>query len=215
MDKKVLMEFQNPSSISTELLESVDPISGIKTKDLYMKGIFIQGDVRNYNQRIYPVSEIRKAVNSLSKLIEQNIPVFGHLDHPADLTISLDRVSHVITSMWMEGSNGMGKLKVLPTPMGNIIKAILESNIKLGVSSRGSGNVNESTGHVSDFEIITVDAVASPSAPNAYPVAIYEGLMNMKHGYKGMDIAKEAYTDVKTQKYLKEFVTGLIKDLKL
>lgn len=214
MSKIALFEYQSPNFVSTEISESIDS-SGSKQKDLYMKGIFIQGDVRNHNQRIYPVGEIRKAVQSLNTLIEGNIPVYGQLDHPDDLKISLDRVSHVITTMWMEGANGHGKLKIIPTPMGNIIKTILECNCKLGVSSRGSGNVNESTGHVSDFEIITVDAVAQPSAPDAYPRPIYEGLLNMKHGYKGIDLARDANTDPKTQKYLKEFVTGLIKDLKL
>src|ERR1039458_4003499 len=156
MNKQSLCEYQNPSTMSIEIAESVDA-TGKKQKDLYMKGIFIQGDVRNHNNRTYPVHEIRSAVDSLNKLIEENIPVFGQLDHPDDLKISLDRVSHVITSMWMEGSNGLGKLKVLPTPMGHIIRSILESNVKLGVSSRGSGNVNESTGQVSEFEIITID----------------------------------------------------------
>jgi hypothetical protein len=85
----------------------------------------------------------------------------------------------------------------------------------LGVSSRGSGNVNESTGHVSEFEIVTVDIVAQPSAPHAYPHAIYEGLINMKNGHKVLDIARDAKDDKKVQKYLKEAVTSLIRDLKL
>ena len=92
---------------------------------------------------------------------------------------------------------------------------MLESGVKLGVSSRGSGNVNEGDGKVSDFEIVTVDVVAQPSAPNAYPTAIYEGLMNMRGGSKVFEMAKEASADQKVQKYLKEAVTGLIKDLKI
>jgi hypothetical protein len=85
----------------------------------------------------------------------------------------------------------------------------------LGVSSRGSGNVNEGSGHVSDFEIVTVDIVAQPSAPHAYPTAIYEGLMNMRHGHRALDMARDVQGDQKVQKYLKEQVTRLIKDLKL
>jgi hypothetical protein len=92
---------------------------------------------------------------------------------------------------------------------------MLESGVKLGVSSRGSGNVNEGSGQVSDFEIITVDVVAQPSAPHAYPKAIYEGLMNMKHGHKVLEIAGEAGENQRVQKYLKEQVTRLIKDLKI
>jgi hypothetical protein len=214
MTKIPLFEYQKPELMETEITESVT-VGGQKQKDLYMKGIFVQGDIRNQNQRIYPVNEICGAVDSLNNLIKENISIFGECDHPTGLNINLDRISHVITSMWMEGSDGCGKLKIIPTPMGNIIKTILENKCKLGVSSRGSGNVNESNGYVSDFEIVTVDIVATPSAPNAYPTPVYEGLLNMNHGYKGLDIARESNTDYKTQKYLKDFVTGLIKDLKL
>ncbi len=115
----------------------------------------------------------------------------------------------------MDGANGFGKLKILPTPMGQLVRTMLESGVKLGVSSRGSGNVNDMDGRVSDFEIITVDVVAQPSAPNAYPKAIYEGMMNMRHGHRLMDIAKEVRGDKKVERYLKEEVMRLIKDLKI
>lgn len=184
-------------------------------KDLHMKGIFIQGGVKNANQRIYPVNEISRAVSSISEQIKGGYSVLGEVDHPDDLKINLDRVSHMITDMWMDGPNGFGKLKILPTPMGQLVKTMLESGVKLGVSSRGSGNVNEGNGHVSDFEIITVDIVAQPSAPNAYPTAIYEGLLNMRGGHKVLDMAGEASADHRVQKYLKEEVIRLIKDLKI
>jgi hypothetical protein len=184
-------------------------------KTLYMKGIFIQGGVKNANERVYPVSEIETAVETLNKQITEGYSVLGEVDHPDDLKINLDRVSHMITSMWMDGPNGFGKLKILPTPMGQLVKTMLESGVKLGVSSRGSGNVNDLDGRVSDFEIITVDVVAQPSAPNAYPKAIYESLMNMKHGHKMLEIAKEAQGDKKVQKFLGEEVKRLIKELKI
>ena len=186
-----------------------------KGKNLYMKGVFVQGGVKNANQRVYPVQEIAQAVESVHKQIRDGYSVLGELDHPDDLKINLDRVSHMITEMWMDGPNGFGKLKVLPTPMGNLVKTMLESGVKLGVSSRGSGNVNESSGHVSDFEIVTVDIVAQPSAPNAYPKAVYEGLMNMRHGHRVLDMAKDAGANQKVQKYLQEEVKRLIKDLKI
>ena len=186
-----------------------------KGKNLYMKGIFIQGGVKNHNERVYPVNEIEKAVSNLNEQIKGGYSVLGEVDHPDDLKINLDRVSHMIIDMWMDGPNGFGKLKVLPTPMGVLVTTMLESGVKLGVSSRGSGNVNEGDGKVSDFEIVTVDVVAQPSAPNAYPTAIYEGLMNMKGGSKVFELAKEASADQKVQKYLREAVTGLIKDLKI
>jgi len=186
-------------------------------KNLYMKGIFIQGGVKNANERVYPVPEIESAVGTLNEQITNGYSVLGEVDHPDDLKINLDRVSHMITSMWMDGANGFGKLKILPTPMGELVKTMLQSGVKLGVSSRGSGNVNDYDGKVSDFEIVTVDIVAQPSAPNAYPKAIYEGLMNMKNGHKVLDNLKGTNLDkdAKVQKYLKEEVIRLIKELKL
>lgn len=184
-------------------------------KDLYMKGIFIEGGVENANKRIYPVVEISKAVSTINDQIKEGYSVLGEVDHPDDLKINLDRVSHMIQQMWMDGPCGHGKLKILPTPMGQLIAAMLQSGVKLGVSSRGSGNVNDATGHVSDFEIITVDIVAQPSAPNAYPTAIYEGLMNMRHGHRVLENARDIQDDQKVQKYLKNELTRLIRDLKL
>ena len=186
-----------------------------KGKNLYMKGIFVQGGVKNANQRVYPVDEISKAVESVVKQIKGGYSVLGELDHPDDLKINLDRVCHVITDMWMDGPNGYGKLKVLNTPMGQLVTTMLESGVKLGVSSRGSGNVNESTGHVSDFDIVTVDIVAQPSAPNAYPKPVYEGLLNMRHGHRVLEMSKDANANKRVQKYLAEEVKRLIQDLKI
>ena len=186
-------------------------------KSLYMKGIFIQGGVKNANERVYPVPEIDKAVETLNEQISGGNSVLGEVDHPDDLKINLDRVSHMIENMWMDGPNGFGKLKILPTPMGQLISSMLEVGVKLGVSSRGSGNVDDMTGKVSDFEIVTVDIVAQPSAPNAYPKAIYEGLMNMRHGHKVLENLKgnNLDKDARVQQYLREEVTRLIKDLKI
>jgi hypothetical protein len=184
-------------------------------KDLYMKGICIQGGIKNANQRVYPVQEIAKATKTLNDQISSGYSVLGEVDHPADLKINLDRVSHMITEMWMDGPNGYGKMKILPTPMGSLVKTMLESGVKLGVSSRGSGNMNEyGSGEVSDFEIITVDVVAQPSAPGAYPTPIYEHLMNTKGGNMAKGLAAEVRNDPKAQKFLKEALTNIIKDLK-
>jgi len=184
-------------------------------KDLYMKGICIQGNVKNANQRVYPTFEINKAVQKISDQIAGGQSVLGEVDHPEDLKINLDRVSHMVTSMWMDGHNGYGKLKILPTPMGKLVETMLQSGVKLGVSSRGSGNVDEGSGNVSDFDMITVDVVAQPSAPNAYPTPIYESLLNMKHGHKVLEVAKAIKEDARAQKHLKEGVIQLIRDLKL
>jgi len=183
-------------------------------KSLYLKGIAIQGGIRNANQRVYPVDEITNAVKTLNDQIQNGYSVLGEVDHPDDLKVNLDRVSHMITDMWMDGPNGYGKMKILPTPMGNLIRTMLESGVKLGVSSRGSGNVDERSGEVSDFEIITVDIVAQPSAPGAYPTPVYEHLMNMRGGNRALRVAKETKDDPKAQKYLKEGLLQIIKGLK-
>ena len=183
-------------------------------KDLYMKGIMIQGGVRNANQRVYPVNEIGRAVKTLNDQISNGYSVLGEVDHPEGLNINIDRVSHMITECWMDGDNGYGKLKILPTPMGNLVKTMLEAGVKLGVSSRGSGNVAEDGSNtVSDFEIITVDVVAQPSAPGAYPTPIYEQLMNARGGMKAYEFAQATQHDTKAQKYLKESLISIISKL--
>tara|TARA_B100001057_G_scaffold500579_1_gene616432 strand:- start:1615 stop:2241 length:627 start_codon:yes stop_codon:yes gene_type:complete len=192
------------------VVESTENSNG--GKDLFLKGICIQGGVRNANERVYPVNEIGRAVKTLNDQIETGYSVLGEVDHPEGLNINLDRVSHMMTNMWMEDQNGYGKMKILPTPMGQLVKTMLESGVKLGVSSRGSGEVNES-GDVSGFEIITVDVVAQPSAPGAYPTPIYEHLMNARGGYKAYELAQATKHDDKAQKYLKESLINLINKL--
>ena len=182
-------------------------------KSLHMNGICIQGDIRNQNQRVYSSQEIGRAVKTLNQQIEGGYSVCGELDHPADLKINLDRVSHMITKMWMDGPNGYGKLKILPTPMGKLIESMLTAGVKLGVSSRGSGEV-DGGGNVQGFEIITVDIVAQPSAPGAYPTPVYEHLMNNTGGYQAFRMAQEVQGDPKAQRYIAESLVKIIKGLK-
>lgn len=182
------------------------------SKTLCMQGIFIQGNIRNQNQRVYPENEISTAVNAIRDKINNGYSVLGELDHPEELSINLDRVSHTITDMWMEGSDGYGKLEIVPTPMGNIVKTLLESGVKLGVSSRGSGNVNPDGG-VSDYEIVTVDIVSQPSAPSAYPRTIYESLFNMTGGSSIIETAREAHIDRRADKQLAKDLVKLIDEL--
>jgi hypothetical protein len=182
-------------------------------KSLYLNGICIQGDIRNANQRVYSSQEIGRAVKTLNEQISGGYSVLGEVDHPQDLRINLDRVSHMITKMWMDGPNGYGKLKLIPTPMGQLVQTMLESGVKLGVSSRGSGEV-DNDGNVQGFEIITVDVVAQPSAPGAYPTPVYEHLMNNTGGYQAFKIAQEVKGDPKAQKYIAESLMKIIKGLK-
>ena len=210
---KTLREQLTFNQANIQVLEESGPDG--QGKSLYLKGICIEGNKRNANDRVYPLHEISKAVNTINEQIKSGNSVLGEVDHPDDLKINLDRVCHSVEGMWMEGDTGCGKLKILPTPMGELIKTLLTSGIKLGVSSRGSGNVDDRTGHVSDFEIVTIDVVAQPSAPNAYPKAIYESLMNMRYGHRLLEVAKEAGQDNKVQKYLKNEVVKLIRELKI
>jgi hypothetical protein len=195
------------ANIVTETIEN-----GKGGKDLCMIGIFIQGNVRNQNQRFYPVTEISRAVKTLKEKLANGYSILGEADHPEDLNINLDRVSHIIMDMDMNGNDGIGKLKILPTPMGSICKTLLESSVKLGVSSRGSGDVDHN-GNVSGFEIITVDIVANPSAPDAYPKPIYENLMNHRRGNVIWDVASSIRYDTKAQRYLQEEIVKFITDL--
>ena len=190
-------------------LEHTDEKNG---KSLHLSGICIQGDIRNANQRIYSGKEIERAVKTINEQLNGGYSVLGEVDHPADLRVNLDRVSHMITKMWVEGSNGYGKLKILPTPMGKIIEAMVESGVKLGVSSRGSGDVDDN-GYVQGFEIITIDIVQSPSGPGCHPTPIYEHLMNTTGGYNAFRIAQEVKGDTKAQKYITESLVKIIKGL--
>jgi hypothetical protein len=202
-----LYEFIAADQGGLKLTESEDG------KFLFMIGLFIQGDVKNQNGRIYPRNEIQRAVESIKSRLSKGETVLGELDHPEELQINLDRVSHIITDMYCEGANGMGKLKIIDTPMGNIARSLLKAGAKLGVSSRGSGNVNDN-GHVSGFDIVTVDIVAQPSAPDAYPKTIYESLFNMRGGESIHRLATDMVYDKSAEKYLMKAITGFIQELK-
>lgn len=197
----------NEASIVTEAVDD-----GKGGKSLFMEGIFVQGDKRNQNQRVYPASEISKAVKAIQGRIDSGYSVLGEADHPDDLQVNLDRVSHTIERMWMQGQDGYGRLKLLPTPMGNICKTLLENGVKLGVSSRGSGNVTDN-GSVSEFEIQTVDIVANPSAPDAYPDPLYEAIMNSHRGNILMDVASAVNNDKVAEKYLQSEILNFINKL--
>ena len=206
-----LYEYMSFDKGHMKIEESV--VDGTGKKECFMKGIFIQGDVRNQNQRVYPLREITRAVDSLNEKISGGFTVLGELDHPEELTINLDRVSHIIESMWINGADGYGSLKIIDTPLGQIVKTLLQSGAKLGVSSRGSGSVDDD-GAVSEFDIITVDIVAQPSAPDAYPRTIYESLYNMKGGAQIFETAKSTLFDPSAQKYLDKEIIKYIREMK-
>lgn len=212
-NQSLLIETLNYDSAKAEVIMEAG-VTPDAPKKIFMKGIFVEGDLRNHNGRVYPITEIRKAVENINKAIKEDAGVLGECDHPQELQIHLDRVSHKITEMWMDGARGCGKLEILPTPCGNIVKTLLECGVKLGVSSRGSGNVDDS-GYVSDFDMLTVDIVAKPSAPNAYPTPMYEAIMNRRHGYKIQELAESMKHDVVAQRHLKKILLNWVDELKL
>lgn len=196
---------KSPILLVEELMPSECNLIQESTQDgktLCLSGIFMQADVKNRNGRVYPLSEISEAVNTGKTRITEQNGLMGELDHPQTLQINLDRVSHVITELWMQGSNAYGKAKLLNTPMGNIAQELVKSGIKIGVSTRGAGNVNESGG-VSGFQFITVDIVAQPSAQQAYPGSVYEAVEHAKNGQQILTLAEQIRQDPAAQKYFK------------
>lgn len=189
----VLIENINPSQANLMVEEHA------ASKHSYLSGIFMQADLVNGNHRTYPLAEISSAVEDINKRITEGYTVYGELNHPDNLQIDLNNVSHIITEMWMEGANAYGKARIIENhPKGQIVKAILEAGGKLGVSSRGSGNVVE--GKVSGFNLVTVDVVATPSAPNAYPGHVMEALTGEQ---KIMTLAESVIHDQTAQKYFR------------
>ncbi len=148
-------------------------------KNLYIEGVFLQGDIKNRNGRIYPFGVLEREVGRYTEQYVNVGRALGELGHPDGPTVNLDRVSHKIVSLKAEGSNFIGKAQILNTPMGNIAKSLLESGVKLGVSSRGMGSIEEKNGanYVrDDFMLATAaDIVADPSAPDAFVNGIMEG----------------------------------------
>ena len=137
---------------------------------LYLSGRLQTCEKKNGNGRIYPCKVLRKEITNYQNVIKDS-RALGELDHPDDSVINLRNVSHVVTDMWWEGNDVMGKIKVLDTPSGRILKDLINSGIKLGISSRGLGSVNEVAGNTvvqEDFELICFDIVSEPSTPNAY-----------------------------------------------
>ena len=166
------------------LIEDLSPVTAAlceqrRGSDLYLNGIMMQAELVNGNGRNYPLAEITRAVESAQKKIKEGNLIMGELNHPDVLTINLDRVSHAITEIRMDGNNAVGKMKLLNTPCGQIAKGIIEGGVRLGVSSRGTGNVNEAA-VVSDFNFVTVDIVSQPSAPDAYPSVMAEAMGSKK-----------------------------------
>lgn len=150
-------------------------------KNYFIEGIFMQGDIKNRNGRMYPSEVIAKEAARYTKEFVNKKRAFGELGHPDGPTINLDRVSHMITSLKQEGSNFVGKAKVMDTPMGKVVKSLMDEGATLGVSSRGMGSLKQNKMGImevqNDFMLATAgDIVADPSAPNAFVKGVMEGM---------------------------------------
>ena len=176
-------------------------------KQYFIEGIFMQGDLKNRNGRIYPSAVLEKEMNRYNKDFIQTKRALGELGHPDGPQNNGDRVSHLITEMKRDGSNFVGKAKILGTPMGNIVKTFIDEGVKVGVSTRGLGSVKQTREGImevqDDFHLATVDVVTDPSGPNCFVNGIME---NTEYYYdiasgtwRAQEFIEEAVTEVKTQ----------------
>jgi len=203
MTQQILIE--HIDSAEAMITESRD-----QTGSLFLAGRMMAAEQRNLNGRNYPLSEISRAVQNINLRLKEGHHIPGELNHPSDLNINLANVSHIITEAWMEGNNAVGKCKVLNTPSGLIVKALIEGGFKPGVSSRGTGNVNHQ-GMVEDFQFVTLDIVAQPSGPGCYPDIIREAVENTKV----KTLAEAVLEDEKAQDHFKKaiykFMNSIVK----
>lgn len=188
---------------------------GVKEgKKLYLKGVYAEAGVRNRNGRVYNLEEMKREVERINDLAIAGSHVLGELDHPQKLEVCLKNVSHKIVEMKMHGNQAIGKAEILENhPNGQILKGLLMDGVRVGVSTRGAGQVNESTGEVRNFKMVTVDAVATASCRSAYPETIEEQLMMHKRGEIVYDLAESVIHDPMAQKYfqieLRKFIENL------
>ena len=172
----------NTVKLFSEAVDEVQYITEAKEgggKNYKIKGIFLQADIKNRNGRVYPMEVLEKEVARYNKKFINEKRAYGELGHPEGPTVNLERVSHMVTELYPDGKNFVGEAKIMETPMGKIVKNIMNEGGKLGVSSRGMGSLNQKNGanYVrDDFYLATAaDIVADPSAPNAFVEGIMEG----------------------------------------
>ena len=187
----------------TEHTNEVEYIVEGKNKQQYIKGIFMQSDIKNQNGRIYPYSVLKKQVKEFNEKFVKQDRALGELGHPSGPSVNLDRVSHIITELHEDGKNFIGKAKIIDTPNGKIVKNLLESGVRLGVSSRGLGSIKTNKSGVNevqdDFVLSTVDIVSDPSAPDAFVNGIMEGKEFSLTGEVEYHIRKEIKNTVKAR----------------
>tara|TARA_R110000824_G_scaffold174112_1_gene352183 strand:+ start:568 stop:1188 length:621 start_codon:yes stop_codon:yes gene_type:complete len=193
MAKKLLTEFFElcKDGICLDLLTEREKRE-VADGAMYLSGRMQTCETKNGNGRVYPCETLRREIKNYQNIIKDN-RALGELDHPDDSVINLRNTSHMVVQMWWEGKDVMGKIKILNTPSGRILRELTESGVKLGISSRGLGSVKESMGNTivqEDFELICFDIVSEPSTPNAYiypetkavSISMYENKIKQKKG---------------------------------
>ena len=180
MSKQLLTEFNAlcKDGICRDLLSEREKRE-VENGVVYLSGRLQTADKKNGNGRSYPHKILKREMDNYKKIVQDN-RACGELDHPDDSVINLKNVSHLVTEVWWEGKDVMGKIKVLDTPSGRILKDLINAGIKLGISSRGLGSVKEAMGSTvvqEDFELICFDIVSEPSTPNAYVYPKEQGRM--------------------------------------
>ena len=171
MSKKLLREYYElcEGGVCQDLLTEEEK-RFVTNGGMMLSGKLQEADVQNGNGRIYPHAVLMREMKNYSKLVEER-RALGELDHPEDSVINLKNASHMVTSVWWDNKNVMGKVKVLDTPSGQVLRSLVESGVKLGIASRGRGSVKESAGQTiveDDFQLICFDFVSEPSTPNAF-----------------------------------------------
>lgn len=173
-----------------------------KPKDYYISGVFMQGDIKNRNGRIYPSQTLEKEMNRYNESFVKTKRALGELNHPQGPSINADRVSHLITDMKREDNNFVGKAKILATPMGEIVKTFIDEGVKIGVSTRGLGSVKAKNGIMEvqdDFHLATVDIVTDPSGPDCFVNGIMENTEYFYDLVSGNWVAKQVIEDIKEE----------------
>ena len=171
MSKKLLTEFYElcPDGMCPDLLTEREK-KEIANGAMYLTGRIQTADKQNGNGRVYPYEVLKREIDNYKKIVADN-RACGELDHPDDSVVNLKNVSHMVVDCWWEGKDVMGKMKILDTPSGQTVKGLINSGVKLGISSRGLGSVRESMGKTiveQDFQLICFDIVSEPSTPDAF-----------------------------------------------
>mgnify|MGYP003148056443 FL=1 len=187
MSKKLLREFFAlcDGGICQDLLTEAEK-KFVAEGGMILSGICQRANTLNGNGRVYNEQILRREVKNYQKLIDEN-RALGELDHPDSSVVTLEKVSHKVTKLWMEGDDVYGKLQVLPTPSGNILRSLVESGVQVGISSRGLGSVREQNGQTiveDDFQLICFDMVSEPSTPGAFMMREHKEPLNENRGDK-------------------------------